>query len=210
MNGIKNSSIQKVMFLFCFCNNKLPTRAIILPPYIVGFFWGVLTILWLLNFRHFPSPNIRKWSCDTYHLQDSWMTLPWELSEWAFTSGNRMFLDLSNRGHLGFVLYTCFCSLIFRAVLMKENPALGLLCKLAIWRSVISRWTSLWGPMKSAPLFSWKQIKMALSGFWFFFKTLNKPVFTWMPGQLKGSSPAAVRVVKLQALPKTKWKYCFL
>lgn len=134
----------------------------------MGFFWGVLTILWLLNFRHFPNPNIRKWSCDTYHLQDSWMTLPWELSEWAFTSGNRMFLDLSNRGHLGFVLYTCFCSLIFRAVLMKENPALGLLCKLAIWRSVISRWTSLWGPMKSAPLFTWKQIKMALSGFWFF------------------------------------------
>lgn len=44
-----------------------------------------------------------------------------------------MFLGLSSRGHLGFVLYTCFCSLIFRAVLVKENPALDLLGKLAIW-----------------------------------------------------------------------------
>lgn len=101
-----------------------------------------------------------------------------------------MFQDFSNRGHLGFVLYTCFCSLIFRAVLMKENPALGLLCKLAIWWSVISRWTSLRGPMKSAPLFTWKQIKMVLSGFLYLKKntTLNKPVFTWTLWQLKGSS----------------------
>jgi hypothetical protein len=44
-----------------------------------------------------------------------------------------MFLGLSNRGHLGVVLYICFCSLIFRAVLMKENPAMDLLCKLAMW-----------------------------------------------------------------------------
>ena len=69
----------------------------------------------------------------------------------------------------------------------------------------------LWGPVICAPLFAWKQIKVALSDFFFFFlNTLSKPVFTWMLGQLKGSSPAAVRVVKLQALPKTKWKYCFL
>lgn len=142
--------------------------------------------------------------------------MPWELSEWGFTCGNQIFLGLSNRGHLGFVLYTCFYSLIFRAVLMKENAALDLLCKLAIWWSVISRWMSLWDPMKSAPLFTWNQIKMALSDFFFppsfkkKKKTLNKPVFTWQPGQLKGSSPDAVRVVKLQALPKSKWKYCFL
>lgn len=116
------------------------------------------------------------------------MTLPWEHCELAITSGNSVFLDLSNRGHLGFVLFTYFCSLIFRAVLMKENPALSVLCKLAIWWSVISRWTSLWGSMKSTPLFTWKQIKMVLSVFFFFLKTLYKPVFTWMPWQLKGSS----------------------
>lgn len=165
MNDIKNWAIWKALFL----NNKLSTRAIILLPYIVFFsfevFWQCCGS-WILDI--FQSLNIGRWSCHTYHHHDSWMTLLWELSEWTFTSGNRMFLGLSNRGHLGFVLYTCFCSLIFRAVLMKENPALGLLCKLAIWWSVISRWMSLWDPMKSAPLFTWKQIKMALSVFFFF------------------------------------------
>lgn len=134
-------------------------------------------------------------------------TLEWSCHEnsceWAFTSENQtikwMFLGLRNRGHLGFVLYMCFCSLIFKSLLMKENPALRLLFKLAIWWSVISRWMSLRCPVICAPLFTWKQIKTALSGVccFFFFNTLNKPVFTWMLGQLKGCSPAAVRAIKL-------------
>lgn len=89
------------------------------------FFLRCLTVLWFLNSRHFSKPCYRLSGAMTHAIST---TLEWPCHG-NFPSGllhlwiKWMFLDLSNRRHLGLVLYMCFCSLIFRAVLMKENPA---------------------------------------------------------------------------------------